>query len=90
MAILGIISLIYTLYLIHVIEKGVDNTEPLNRNEKLQVILTEILYPIISGGFYYYCLKNRFPKKASQANKYSWLTFLAILVVGMIAAFFIS
>lgn len=37
------------------------------------MVITEILGPIITGAFYYYTWRNKFPKKASQANLYSWI-----------------
>ncbi len=55
---------------------------PLDDTEKLIVIVTEILSPILAGAIYYYGWKNKFPKKASQANKYSWIVFLILLVIG--------
>lgn len=70
------ILLAYVLFLIHKVEKGRNSNSELTRGEKLQVIVTAILMPIVAGAFYYYSWKKRLPKIASQANKYSIISFL--------------
>lgn len=75
-----IFPLIWTIYLINKVARGESTNQRLTKNEKIQVIITEILYPIIAGAFYYYCWKNEFPKKASQANKYSFIIFVVEII----------
>lgn len=67
-----LLALAYVLYLIKKVENGIKGNTELTQNEKTQVIITEILNPVVAGAFYYYCWRNKFPKKASQANIYSW------------------
>ena len=55
------------------VEKEAKGSNGLTQNEKIQVIITEVLDPVIAGAFYYYCWKNQFPKKARQANLYSFI-----------------
>lgn len=75
--------LAYILYLTNKIEKNSLVDGPLTKNEKIQVILTIILNPIIAGGFYYYCWRNKLPIKAKQANKYSIIIFILWLIIGV-------
>lgn len=79
-----ILPLIYTLYLINRVEGEAATDTGLTRNEKLQVIITEIFNPIIAGAFYYYTWKKQFPKKASQANLYSWIIIGIGFMLGVI------
>ena len=74
----------WTLYLINEIEKTKKNSSSLSTNEKIQVIITEFLSPVVAGGFYYYCLKDKYPKKANQANKYSFIALGIEVLVGII------
>lgn len=67
------LSLIYVLYLISKIEKQASTESGLTRNETIQVVITEVLTPLLAGAFYYYTLRNKFPKKANRANLYSWI-----------------
>lgn len=70
------------MYVINAVEKTKFHSGGLTRNEKIQVIITEIFNPLIGGTFYYYCWKKDFPKKASQANLYSWIIFgIEILII---------
>lgn len=78
-----LLVLVYVLYLIKKVEKSGQIDVPLTRNEKIQVIVTEALNPLIAGAFYYYCWKGKFNMKASQANKYSWI----IVVVQVVLVF---
>lgn len=66
-------AFVYMFYLTNKVEKTTTANVELTSSEKLQVIITEFFNPVIAGAFYYYCWKNRFPKKASQANLYSWI-----------------
>lgn len=76
----------WTLYTINKIEKSKKDGQ-LTSEEKWPIIITELVNPVIGGAFYYYCLKNKFPKKANQANKYSWtivageLTIIVLLAI---------
>lgn len=77
-----LLPLIWTPYLISEIEKSKSNSKGLTQNQKIQVIITEIFNPLIAGAFYYYCWKKEFPKKASQANIYSWV-IVGIEIIGI-------
>lgn len=79
-----LLALIYVLYLIKKVENSTAGNTELTQNEKIQVIITEILNPLVAGAFYYYCWKNRFPKKASQANIYSWVIVGTELVIALV------
>lgn len=72
-SLIWILPLVWTIYLINQVEKNKFHSGGLTQNEKIQVIITEVFNPLISGAFYYYCWKKEFPKKASQANLYSWI-----------------
>lgn len=74
--------MVYVLFFISKVEKEGQVGDGLTQKEKTQVIITEIFDPIVAGAFYYYCWKNQFPKKASQANLYSWV----IVGVGAVVA----
>lgn len=76
-----ILVLAYTLYFIRRVERTAQQDGELTQSEKIQVIITEILNPLVAGAFYYYCWKNKFPKKASQANLYSWIIVGIDLIV---------
>lgn len=81
------VILAFVFFLVHKTEKTKNSTSELTSGEKVQVIITELLLPIIAGAFYYYCWKNKLPKKASQANKYSILTFLVWIGIVIIILF---
>lgn len=70
---IAFLSLIYVLYLLNKIEKQASTESGLNRNETIQVVITEVLTPLLAGAFYYYTWRNKFPKKANRANLYSWI-----------------
>lgn len=76
-----LLALVYALYLIRKVEVSGQEGVGLTNGEKVQVVVTEIFNPIIAGAFYYYCWKNRFAKKASQANMYS---YIVVVLVGAI------
>lgn len=78
-----LLILVYVLYLIRKVEKSAQGNVPLTQSEKIQVIITEVLDPVIAGAFYYYCWKNKFNTKANQANKYSWVIVAVELVVAV-------
>lgn len=85
----ALVSLWFTNDLINQILRGGGNTSSLTESEKTRIIITEIATPVIAGAFYYYGLKNKFPKKASEANKYSWIIF-GVLLVGYFAYMFLT
>lgn len=85
----GLAGLYFTNDLINKILRGSGNNSSLTESEKTRVIITEITSPLIAGAFYYYGLKNKFPKKASEANKYSWIIF-GIMLVGYFAYMFLT
>lgn len=89
LSLLYVVPLFLTLYLINQVEKGRPTNLGLTQNEKIQVIITEFFNPLIAGAFYYYCWKKGFPKKASQANLYSW-AILGIEVVGIIGLIYLG
>lgn len=80
---IAFLSLVYVLYLINKIEKQVSTKDGLTQNETIYVVITEVLNPIVVGAFYYYIWRYKFPKKANQANLYSWI-IVAIEVVVII------
>ncbi len=81
--VIGLAILTYVLYFTNKIEGSYSSDGTLTGNEKAQVIITALLNPIVAQSFYYYCWKNRFPKRAGQANKYGWLAFAVELVLGI-------
>lgn len=85
---LSLLLLGFVLYLINKVERTYQQDGSLTQNEKIQVILSEIFMPVIAGAFYYYCWKNKFPTRAGQANKYSWIIVgimvLVIIVIGVL------
>ncbi|QQG40851.1 MAG: hypothetical protein HYV37_00825 [Candidatus Levyibacteriota bacterium] len=85
----GLVGLWFTNDSINKILRGSGNSSSLTESEKTRVMITEITTPVIAGAFYYYSLKNKFPKKASEANKYSWIIF-AIMSVGYFAYMFLT
>lgn len=74
-------DLIWTLILTKKIETRSKGDSLLKKDEKIQVIITELFVPILAGMFYYYCLKNQFPLKAKQVGKYNWIIFFIELVI---------
>lgn len=70
-----LLALILVLVLrdIRAVEKALSEDQPLFGRDRWKVLLFEFFEPVVAGAFYYYCWKKRFPKRASQANRYSWL-----------------
>lgn len=89
LSVAGLVSLWFTNDLINKVLSGGSNTSSLTESEKTRVIITEIFLTIIAGAFYYYSWKNKFPKKASEANKYAWIIF-GVMLVGYFAYMFIT
>lgn len=88
-AILSIVALYFTYKLINSVLTS-NGPDELNSQEKKTVLLTTFFDPIIAGAFYYYTWKNKFPKKASQSNKYSWLMLGVWLVIYLPIVFMAS
>ncbi len=61
-----------------------NSSDSLTPAEKKIVLITTFLNPIVSGAFYHYALKNKYPQKASQANKYAWLMFALWVLITVI------
>jgi len=82
-SLLFIIDLSCVLFFIKRVEKTSIPDSELTRNEKIQVIVTELLGgTLIPGAFYYYCWKSKFPHKANQANKFTFIIFgISMLIV---------
>jgi len=76
--------LTWVLYLIRKVENGLNEDIGLTKSEKIQIIITCVLNPLITGAFYFYCWKNQFPKKSSQANIYSWTIAIAELSLAIV------
>jgi hypothetical protein len=53
----------------------------LTGEEKKQVLICESLSPILAGAIFYYGWKKSMPKKASQANKWSYLMILVFFII---------
>ena len=80
-----IVDLTYVLYFVRKVENTSKADSELTKNEKLQVIVTLILGGVlVPGAAYYYCWKGRFPKKANEANKYSFIVFGALFLVAIL------
>ena len=82
-----IFPLIATLYAIYFYDKISKSSSPSNegltKNEKINVILSEIFSPVVAGAIYYYGWRKKFPQKASQANRYSWIIFLVLILIAI-------
>jgi hypothetical protein len=86
--VIGLGVLGYILYFTNKIESKYKSDGYLTGSEKVSVIITAILNPIIAQSFYYYCWKNKFPKRAGQANIYGWIVFgvqIAIIIAVLVA-----
>ena len=51
-----------------------------------QIILATFLAPVLGGAILYYSLRHRVPVVANRANNYSWLAFVAWLLIGFLIA----
>ena len=85
----GLVGGIYFMLAVRkeVIE-GDSSNQPLNKNEKLIILLLCFIDPIINGAIFYYGWRKRLPAKAKQANMISFGTFLVMLFIGFIYGFF--
>lgn len=66
---------------------------PFTTNEKIQVIVTMLLSPLISWAIYHFGWKNALPQKAKHVNTYLLriiLALVAIAVVSFLVAMFFS
>lgn len=66
------------------VKKNTASDIELSGKEKAQVIITEILNPVVAGAIYYYGWKKVLPKKAKQANKYSFIIVGVIILISII------
>jgi len=57
--------------------------EPLDSREKIITWIFCLLAPVVAGGVLYFVWRHKYPKKAKQANKISWLAFLIELIIGV-------
>lgn len=77
----ALIASIYAYFLMMKVKKTTKKDSPLTKSEKIQVLITEFLGPIIVGAIYSYGWKKTLPTKANQANKYSIIMFFVILAI---------
>jgi hypothetical protein len=79
--ILFLVATLYAVYFYDKVRKSPSTNDGLTQNEKISVILSEIFSPVLAGAIYYYGWRKKFPKKASQANKYSWIIFGLLILL---------
>lgn len=84
---LSLVAFGYAIYFMDKVKHTTKKDAPLKKNEKIIVLITEILSPILSGAAYYYGWKKTFPQKAKQANNYSLIIFLIMLLLGFFFIF---
>lgn len=90
MPLLAGVAFLWTVYLIIKVNKETKKDVPLARDEKIQVIITEIFNPILAGALYYYVWREKFPTKANQANKYSFIIFGLLFLLLIIFVIFVA
>jgi hypothetical protein len=61
--------------------------EPLSKDEKIKVWILLILNPVLAGAILYFGLRKRFPAKAKNANKISFIAYIPWLVIVVLRAF---
>lgn len=83
-----LLVVVLAFYYMKNVKYSAKSDKKLTQNEKIIVLLTEIAVPVIAGAIYYYGWKDRFPKKANEANKYSFLVFGA-WVIGIALMLFV-
>lgn len=49
--------------------------DKLQGNEKIMVWIANLINPVIAGFLFYYLWKGKYPNKAKQANKVSFIVF---------------
>ena len=80
-----IVATVYSVYYSRKLKETVnDKSSELISNEILHVVVPEIFSPIIAGAVYFYSWRKSMPKKASQANKYSWIIIGIFVFFGII------
>ena len=86
--ILFLTATVYSVYYSRKLKETVkDKSSELTSNEILHVVVPEIFSPIIAGAVYFYGWRKDMPRRASQANKYSWIIFGTIGFFGVIWKF---
>jgi len=78
----GCFSLFHFLY--EKCQKNSSKDSGLTKAEKIKVIASEALNPLIAGAIYYYGWRKQLPQKANQANKYSFIIFGAYILFDVI------
>ena len=82
---MGIIVIIGALYAYYLKEKLLKETKSstvgLTKTEKYQVLIAEVMSPILAGAILYYGWKKQLPQKAKEANKWSWIISAIIFVL---------
>jgi Na+-transporting methylmalonyl-CoA/oxaloacetate decarboxylase gamma subunit len=76
--------LAYSIYFMKSVKKNSSKDSGLTKAEKIKVIASEALNPLIAGAIYYYGWRKQLPQKANQANKYSFIIFGAYILFGVI------
>ena len=74
-------------YAVYFKDKVLERTEKdatLTADEKIKVLITEFLNPLFTGAIYYYGWKEKLPRKAREANEYSWVMFFFSVSVSLI------
>lgn len=86
---LFIISIIYSVYYAKKLSETTKHPKAdITSDEFLHVILPEIFSPVIAGAIFYYSWRKKMPKKASSANKYSWIIFGAMILIAIISSMY--
>ncbi|MCX6737830.1 MAG: hypothetical protein NTY11_00145 [Candidatus Parcubacteria bacterium] len=57
--------------------------EPLLKDEKIKVWILLILNPVLAGAILYFGLRKRFPIKAKNANKISFIAYIPWIVIAI-------
>lgn len=85
---------VYAFYLQRKVAKNATSDSPLTTTEKIQVIATLLLNPLISFAIYYYGWKDKLPQKAKMVKTYLFRIIIALLLIAIIsfllAIFFIT
>ncbi len=65
-------------------KKAFVSDEPLDSREKIVIWIFCLLAPVICGGVLYYMWRYKYPTKAKQANKISWIAFSIEAILGIV------
>ena len=83
--ILFLTATVYSVYYSRKLKEAAKNkNSELKSDEILHVVVPEIFSPILSGAIYYYSWRKEMPKRAGQANKYSWIIVGIFVFFGII------